>query len=304
MRAFLAVGLASASLLAAPAFAEPVEIEDGRGMQTIDAAPERVVVLNWALTEQLLSLGVEPVGAADIDGYNTWVVRPPIPDGVSDTGLRHAPNFEQIASLSPDLILLGDLQRDFTPLLERVAPVLQFRLFDEAHDNAAVSRSTFLDLARLFGKDAEADAALSALDERLAAKAEALAEVYGGNPPKVAVVRFADATNLQVYGANSMAEAALHALGLENAWPQRPSRWGLTTRPILGLGELEDGYVLYIEPLEEADALFASPVWQAMPVVLAGRVHAIPPTWTYGGALSVGVLADEIAKVLLAAAPK
>ncbi|MEM6358116.1 MAG: ABC transporter substrate-binding protein, partial [Pseudomonadota bacterium] len=151
MRAFPVAGLVSASLLAFAALAEPIEIEDGRGVQTIEAAPERVVVLNWALTEQLLSLGIEPVGAADIDGYNTWVVRPPIPDGVSDTGLRHAPNFEQIASLSPDLILLGDLQRDFASLLERIAPVLQFRLFDEAHDNAAVSRSTFLEFARLFG---------------------------------------------------------------------------------------------------------------------------------------------------------
>ncbi|MEO0992217.1 MAG: iron-siderophore ABC transporter substrate-binding protein [Pseudomonadota bacterium] len=282
---------------------EPVKIEDTRGSQIFETVPERVVVLTWSLAEQILELGVTPVGMADMSGYQAWVVRPPMPESTAEVGLRHAPNFERIAELEPDLILVGDLQVDFTPQLERIGRVLEFRLFDEAHDNAATARRVFLDLARIFRREGEAEARLATADARIALLGERVAEAYGGAPPKVALIRIADATNLRVYGENSMAEAALHALGLENAWPQARSRWGLTTRPIIDLGTLEDGHVLYIEPFEEADRLFASPIWQAMPVVEAGKVSAMAATWTYGGALSVGYLAEAIAESLLAAAP-
>jgi len=38
-----------------------------------------------------------------------------------------------------------------------------------------------------------------------------------------------------------------------------------------------------------------------MPFVREGRLHALPPTWTYGGALSVGYLAQAIVEALIAA---
>ncbi len=45
-----------------------ITIEDVYGEQTIEGTPKRVVVLEWVYAEDLLALGVQPVGMADIEG--------------------------------------------------------------------------------------------------------------------------------------------------------------------------------------------------------------------------------------------
>jgi iron complex transport system substrate-binding protein len=50
------------------------------------AAPlQRVVAINWAAAETLLTLGVAPLAISDVKYYNrrmpTWPVKPPVPTG-------------------------------------------------------------------------------------------------------------------------------------------------------------------------------------------------------------------------------
>lgn len=151
-----------------------IEIVDAQGTHRFNAPPERIVTLSWALAEQVIELGVNPVAVADVDGYRTWVVQPAVPDGVANTGLRDSPNFERIAEVSPDVILIGDRQAAFIPQLSRIAPVLHFEVFSEDHDNPALARETYLTLARLLRREAHARARLAALDIRLADLAAAL----------------------------------------------------------------------------------------------------------------------------------
>ncbi|WP_185845451.1 hypothetical protein [Kibdelosporangium aridum] len=49
-----------------------------------------MVVLEWAYTEELVALGVTPVGNADNEGYKTWVTAPgsALLNGVADVGQR------------------------------------------------------------------------------------------------------------------------------------------------------------------------------------------------------------------------
>jgi iron complex transport system substrate-binding protein len=96
---------------------------------------------------------------------------------------------------------------------------------------------------------------------------------------------------------------ALEALGLENATPLPPSKWGIAFRKVEELGHIREGIVLHIEPFHEAERLFATPLWQAMPFVREGRFRALPPVWTYGGAMSIGYLAEAIAAVLTGGEP-
>ena len=37
----------------------------------VTGVPERIVVLEWGYLEMLYGLGAEPIGLADIKGYNT-----------------------------------------------------------------------------------------------------------------------------------------------------------------------------------------------------------------------------------------
>lgn len=280
--------------------AAALTVTDSRGERTFDAPPERVVVLSWSLAEQVIELGVAPVGVADPEGYATWVARPPLPGGVAGVGLRQEPNLERIAELGPDVILASDDQISFAPALERIAPVLHFETYSAGHDNQAAARRTFLTLGRLFGREALAEEKLAALDARLAALRQKVQAHFGGDPPPVTVIRFVDTARVVLHGRNSMPAFALAALGLENATPLPPSKWGIAFRKVEELGHLTDGIVLSIEPFPQADQLFSTPLWQAMPFVQEGRFRALPPVWTYGGAMSVGYLAEAIADALTA----
>ena len=72
-----------------------------------DAAPKRVVAIEWDTVENLHMLGMSPVGAADMKGYDTWVAAPR-PRGMKDVGSRQSPSLERIAALRPDLIVVPD----------------------------------------------------------------------------------------------------------------------------------------------------------------------------------------------------
>ncbi|MEK8229195.1 hypothetical protein NKG05_29650 [Oerskovia sp. M15] len=64
---------------------------DERGEQTLDAPATEVVSLEWGLTENLLALGVDVVGQADVVGYNTWDVSVPLDASTPDVGMRGRP---------------------------------------------------------------------------------------------------------------------------------------------------------------------------------------------------------------------
>ena len=74
---------------------------------TADAAAKRVVAIEWDTVENLHMLGMAPVGAADMKGYDTWVAAPR-PRGMKDVGSRQSPSIERIAALKPDLIVVPD----------------------------------------------------------------------------------------------------------------------------------------------------------------------------------------------------
>lgn len=295
--------LAALMLLPALALAEPVTVTDSRGEQRFAEPPDRVVALSWSLAEQVLALGVTPVAVADPQGYRTWVARPELPEGVTGVGLRQEPNFERIAEIGPDVILASDEQIAFAEPLSRIAPVVHFDAFAADHDNAAAADRILREIAGLLGREARAEAALAARDRRIAALADRLSAHFDGTPPPVTVIRLIDTARAAVYGANSMPVAALAALELESGVSLAPSSWGLTMQRLAELGRIDAGHVLHIRPFEAGEALFSRPLWQAMPFVREGRFHALEPVWTYGGAMSIGHLAEAIAGALLAADP-
>ena len=69
-------------------------------------------------------LGMAPVGAADMKGYDTWVAAPR-PRGMKDVGSRQSPSIERIAALRPDLIVVPDYRSTKNlAQLKKIAPVL------------------------------------------------------------------------------------------------------------------------------------------------------------------------------------
>ncbi|MGG2398754.1 ABC transporter substrate-binding protein [Pseudomonas sp. SH1-B] len=259
----------------------------------------RVAALSWEAAEHLLMLDVTPVTVADAGDYRAWVVRPTLPDSVPSSGSRLEPNLELLAELRPQLIVIPPLLEDIRPLLERIAPVQVYQSFGQQHDNLQVQREAFRSLARALGREALAERRLQAMDDELEQLREQLQAHYAGQLPAVTVIRFSSPTAAFINGPNSMPQHALTLLGLQPAIQLEPSPWGVTQVPITALGHIDSGVVLHIEPFAQQAQLFASPLWQAMPFVRAGRFAAMPSTWTYGGVFSLQYLAESITQALL-----
>ncbi|MGN2670150.1 iron-siderophore ABC transporter substrate-binding protein [Aliivibrio fischeri] len=279
-------------------------VQDSRGEQVLESVPKRVVALNWDIAEQVLELGVTPVAVTDIAGYKEWVVQPDIPSDVQDVGMRAEPNFEKIAAVNPDVILVASPQADLIPQLEKIAPVLYFHTYSENHDNSLMAVNNFKAIAVVLGKEAEAQKKLVEMDVEIAQLKQQLAEAYGAKMPKVALFRFANMTSVYLYGDNSTAQYALNLLGFESAIPQKSTQWGVTQIRLPELRKVNDGIALYIEPFNEESKLDKSVIWNAMPFVKANKVSSVEPVWSYGGAMSIKYTAKALAKSLLEIAPQ
>lgn len=279
-----------------------VTINDDRGGHTFETIPQRVVVLDWDLLEQTLSLGITPAGATETSGYRQWVGLPVLTENVADTGTRAEPNLEKIAGLKPDVILAGASQADLIPLLEQIAPVVYLTNFSSADDAAPVAIRHLKTLGILFGREQQADAQLAALTQRFTALSHKLAAVY---PPgtRVTVIRFSTLITVFLPADNSAVNYVLRNLGLTPAIPLDAQPWGIAQRRINVLQDAGDGYVLWFRPFPEEKKLADTRLWQAMPFVKQGKINGVAPVWNYGGVRSLQRMADAITDSLLEIAP-
>lgn len=280
-----------------------ITVSDSRGEQQFESVPERVVALNWSMAENLVELGIEPVGVADTDGYRKWVAQPELPEDVEDVGGRAEPNMERIASLDPDLIILSTTQTGLAEKMEKVAPVLFFDAYRRNHDNPEQAREIFRTLARVFERTDRAEEKLEHLDARFERLRKRLEDHFGPELPRVSSALFTSPSVVRIFGDNSMPQHALKRLGMEPALPQKRTQWGQVQKKVSDLSRIEEGILLYFKPLDEAGDLFSKPLWKALPVVDKGRVAAVEPTWTYGGAMSLRYLAENMTDALLTIDP-
>jgi iron complex transport system substrate-binding protein len=124
-------GPSSAASGSATAVSYPVEIPNAYGTTVIPAAPENVVVLGFTDVDSVLAVGTVPVGIQQFgvgfdSGVGPWAE--PLLEGATPTVFTSTTeiNFEQIASLQPDLIVA--VTRAITPddyaKLTAIAPTL------------------------------------------------------------------------------------------------------------------------------------------------------------------------------------
>ncbi|MGJ3352134.1 iron-siderophore ABC transporter substrate-binding protein [Providencia sp. Je.9.19] len=288
-------------LFSSLSFAE-ITINDDRSTQTFITSPERIVVLDWDLLEQVLSLDIIPVGATEINSYNQWVVMPAAPESIDEVGTRAEPNLEKIASLKPDVILATSAQQDLIPLLQRIAPVVYLTNFSAQDDAAIVAIRHFKTLATLFNKQQQAEKQLAQLDKQFELLRAKLAQVYPNNT-EVTVIRFSTLTSVFLPTENASINYVLQRLGLKPAvkLPARP--WGITQRRINELSRIDDGYVLFLRPFPDEKKLADARLWQAMPFVQKNQVNGVIPVWNYGGVYSLQRMAQAITDSLLEIAP-
>ncbi|QHO90667.1 iron-siderophore ABC transporter substrate-binding protein [Actinomyces sp. 432] len=209
------------------------------GETTIDAAPERVVIISTGQLDAALTLGIVPVGATSGDGAGTVPDYLPaaFPDhvdaleAVTDVGSRTEPSVEAIADLSPDLVLMNIAGKDAESLygsLTEIAPTVA------TQGTGQYWKQDFLLLADALGKPETAQAWLDAFHADAASAGQDITDDV-----TVSLLR-KNGDRTRIFGAVSFAGSVLADMGVA-----RPDTQTFTDDTSVDISE---------EQLDQADA--------------------------------------------------
>ncbi len=287
---------------------EEVLVAHSLGETCVPAGVERVVALEWTYAEDLLALGLQPVGVADIGGYKSWVKLPvELAPDVADVGTRQEPSLERIAELKPDLIVAVAFRvGESYEQLNAIAPTLVFDPYsgEEGLSQFQEMRDTLGAIARAVGREAEAKAVLGRLDRTFAETAAKLEQAAVATPFMLAQAYSGGegVAEIRMFTVTSFASQIIERLGLENAWPGSDNVYGFDTIGIEGLQSVRDVSFFYV--VNATDDVFASgnaaPLWQSLPFVRSGQAYPLGgDTWLFGGPLSAERLIKDVSAALL-----
>ena len=258
--------------------------------------PHRIVALEWLPVELLLALGITPYGVADVPNYNLWVNEPALPDSVIDIGLRTEPNLELLTQMKPSYMVWSAGYGPSADVLARIAPGRGFT-FSDGKKPLTMARQSLNEMAQLIGREPAARAHLNEFDTFIDSMKPRFAK-RGDRP--LLMVTLLDARHMLVFCPNCLFQEPLDAFGIPNAWQGETTFWGSMAVGIDRLGEFKDVDVLCFDHGNERDmqALMATPLWQSMPFVRAGRFYRAPAVWFYGATLSAMHFVRVLDKVM------
>lgn len=242
----------------------------------------RVAAVDWAMLETALALGIVPVAATELRQYRAIAVEPAVPPGVADLGLRGLPNYEQLRAVAPGLILISGFYETMRAQFERIAPVFSATIYVPGEPPYARAEAAALALGERLGRlpqarDLVATAAAEIEKLRSRLRAQATRPVF--------VASIGDARHFRAFGADSMFGDVLSRLGFTNAWQSETRYSAAAPVGIEALAKVPDAALVVVEPVppDARRTLAASTLWQALPMVKAGRVSIIPPVDHFGG---------------------
>ncbi|MFI6874241.1 ABC transporter substrate-binding protein [Streptomyces sp. NPDC050400] len=314
-----AAGTAAALLLSGCGSSEPakpaadsksqkITLTDANGAKVrLDRPATKVVGTEWNVVESLVTLGVDPVGVADVKGYTTWDKAAPLTNSPKDIGTRGEPSMDTIAGLTPDLIVATtDLSASAIKQMKKIAPVLQVTSADAA-DQIGQMTDTLDLIAKATGKEDAAKAAEKSYEAKVAEGKKALKDA-GLDGASIAFADGYAASNqvsVRAYTSGSQVGAVNEDLGLKNAWKIKGDKdYGLATTDVEGLTGLGDKtQFAYIGNKSEGDVftkdLAGNSVWKSLPFVKAGDVHRLPDgIWMFGGPKSMEQYIDALVGAL------
>lgn len=156
---------------AAEAETETITIEHKLGEATFEKNPETVVVFDFGVLDTMDALDVEVTGVPQmvIPGYLEQYAG----EEYTNVGSLKEPDFEAIHALDPDLIIISARQAELYEEFNEIAPTLYMEL--DASNYMDSFKSNMAILGDAFGKEAEVEEQLTAIDSRIAEVQEQVA---------------------------------------------------------------------------------------------------------------------------------
>ncbi|MFF3770458.1 ABC transporter substrate-binding protein [Streptomyces sp. NPDC002232] len=268
----------------------PRTLTHALGTTELKAAPKRVVVLDVGELDNVVSLGVKPVGYAPsegdegIPGYLAKDAGAP-----KSVGTINNLNLEAIANLQPDLILGSQLRAaDKYDELSKIAPtVFSIR-------PGFTWKENYLLNAAALDRTAQAKTALATYET----KAKKLGEDIGPDKPTVSMVRYLPG-KIRLYAKASFIGTILEDTGLPRPKNQQIDELAAEISPER-IDEADADWIftgVYGDAkATKKDSAQANPLWRNLKAVKAGHAKDVPDeTWYLGlGVTAANSVLDDL----------
>jgi iron complex transport system substrate-binding protein len=280
----------AASLIATPALAFPVTVDNCGETLTFDAAPSRMVTQDINISEMAFALGLRDrmVGVSGISGWYKTSPEFEARRGELPELAPKYPTLENLVAASPDLFFAGWYYGmkpggDVTP--DTLAPHgIKTLILTESciHVDKARPKATLdllyddmLRLGRIFGKESEAETLVAGWKERVA---EVKQRIAAADSPRVFLYDSGEDKPFTA-GKFAMPTAMIEAAGGQNVSVGMETSWGTTSWEAVAAADPEFIILLDYQDGGGADKLRAflqaHPVMQHVEAVKSARYLAL-----------------------------
>ncbi|QOR67121.1 iron-siderophore ABC transporter substrate-binding protein [Cytobacillus suaedae] len=266
-------------------------ITHSMGEATIKPNPKKVVVLDPGALDNVLALGITPLGAP------TMQLDMPFPEylseqtkGIEHIGTAYEPNYETIAALKPDVIF-GNKQyhEKLYEQLKTIAPTVIVETAGTTwKENLKVQ-------AQALGLESKADELLSNYQKRI----DDYKKVNGDKAPEIEISLLrANTDKVMVYLRQSFSGSIIEELGFARPVEQQKDDFALELNneafPVM-----DGDYILWFTRAEPniIDTTFSSnPLWNELNAVKSEKVFKVRyDTWLSGlGIQAANQIIDDV----------
>lgn len=138
-------------------------IEHELGETPVKRHPDKVVVFDFGILDSLDQLGVEVSGVAK-DSLPSYLSKYEA-DPYENIGSLKEPDFEKIAEIGPDLIIISDRQSDLYDQLTDIAPTIHMGVDPTNYLDSFKHHMTIL--GEIFGKQSDVEAELATIEDSI-----------------------------------------------------------------------------------------------------------------------------------------
>lgn len=164
----LAPALLAVAVLLPLAFAQQVTVHHAQGETILEKNPALVFSYDYASIDTLHALGIEVDGAPPLAGAApSW-----LPTNLINIGSLFEPDYEEVNASQPDLVIVAGRSAAVYGELARMAPTIDLTFGGDFYESLQANTRR---LASIFDKEAEAEAALSQVEAKIAALRDAVA---------------------------------------------------------------------------------------------------------------------------------
>ncbi|WP_055697403.1 ABC transporter substrate-binding protein [Streptomyces silaceus] len=272
----------------------PRTITHARGKTELKQQPKRVVVLDVGELDNVVSLGVKPVGYAPtegddgIPGYLKKDAGTP-----KNIGTINSLNLEAIAALKPDLILGSELRAaKLYPQLSKIAPtVFSIR-------PGFTWKENYLLNAAALDRTAKAKEELGAYEKRAKNLGADIAAAHDGKKPTITMLRYMP-DRIRLYAKASFIGTILEDAGLPR--PKNQQVNDLATEISPEKIDQADADWIFTGVYGDAEktgrsAAEKNPLWKKLDAVKKGQAKDVPDeTWYLGlGVTAANSVLDDL----------